>query len=266
MKDIGSADMAIDTSSIDATRTSLERLRAEMGHTQREMDDNLRGPWAKWASEQVWSSQQIQQQYLSQKLALQELLDRYEKGTSTLAGFKEQAYSMRGSMDLLNDSDLSQLDSAIASAEQRMKALGASSRSTLDSMRDELDRVRGNEEAIERRRMQSRQRELQAQIAEARAAGNGEAVRDLQQALGMLRTIQSEASVAREQAEREKRREPTQAAAPGAAAPPVATQQTAPATVIRLESARGSAVDVTVPTGQEDALLSILEQSGLRTI
>lgn len=265
IRGITGAELSIDTSGIEATRTSLERLQESMGKTQRELADNLRGPFAQWASEQIAQSQQIQQQYLKQKLALQELMDRYESGATTLAGFRQGAMSLKGSLDLLDDSDLSQLQSAIASAEQQMRSLGDSARGTLNSMRDELDRLRGNEEAIERRRMESRRRELQAQLAEARGSGNGQAVNDLQQAIGMLGTIQSEQRLAREQAERDNRREPTQTTGPAGAAQPAAAP-TAPSTVIRLESARGAAVDVAVPTGQEDALLSILEQAGMRTI
>src|SRR5690606_19001212 len=227
--------------------------------------DNLRGPFARWASENIQQSQQIQQQYLKQKLALQELMDRYESGATTLAGFRQGAMSLKGSLSLLDDSDLNQLESAIASAEQQMRSLGDSARGTLNSVRDELDRLRGDEEAIERRRMESRRRELQAQLAEARGSGNSQAVNDLQQAIGMLSSIESEQRLAREQAERDNRREPTQATGPDGATQPAAAPA-APSTVIRLESARGAAVDVAVPTGQEDALLSILEQAGMRTI
>ena len=265
IRGITGAELSIDTSGIEATRTSLERLQDSMAKTQRELADNLRGPFAQWASEQVAQSQQIQQQYLKQKLALQELMDRYERGATTLAGFRQGAMSLKGSLTLLDDSDLSQLQSAIASAEQQMRSLGDSARSTLDGVRDELDRVRGNEEAIERRRMESRRRELQAQLAEARGSGNSQAVNDLQQAIGMLSSIESEQRLAREQAERDNRREPTQAAGPAGAIQQAATPA-APSTVIRLESARGTAVDVAVPPGQEDALLSILEQAGMRTI
>lgn len=265
IRGITGAELSIDTSGIEATRTSLGRLQDSMAKTQRELADNLRGPFAQWASEQIAQSQQIQQQYLKQKLALQELMDRYERGVTTLAGFRQGAMSLKGSLTLLDDSDLSQLQSAIASAEQQMRSLGDSARSTLDGVRDELDRVRGNEEAIERRRMESRRRELQAQLAEARGSGNSQAVNDLQQAIGMLSSIESEQRLAREQAERDNRREPTQATGPAGATQHAATPA-APSTVIRLESARGTAVDVAVPTGQEDALLSILEQAGMRTI
>lgn len=262
---LNTAQVSIDTSSIEATRASMERLRESMALTQRELDTGWRGPFAKWASEQIQQSQKIQAEYLQQKLALQELLERYESGTSTLAGFQQQAANIRNSLTLLDASDLDQLNSALAAAEQRMKALEDSSRSTLDTLRDELDRLRGDEEAIERRRMASRRRDLQAQLAEARAAGNTSAVSDLTQAISMLSAIESEQRLAREEEARKNRREAQAAQAPGAQQAST-TAPTAPATVIRLETTRGQSVDLSVPTGQEQALLGILEQAGLRSI
>lgn len=262
---LNTAQVSIDTSGIEATRASMERLRESMALTQRELDTGWRGPFAKWASEQIQQSQKIQSEYLQQKLALQELLERYESGTSTLAGFQQQAANIRNSLTLLDASDLDQLNSALAAAEQRMKALEDSSRSTLDTLRDELDRLRGDEEAIERRRMASRRRDLQAQLAEARASGNTSAVSDLTQAISMLSAIESEQRLAREEEARKNRREAQAAQAPGAQQAST-TAPTPPATVIRLETTRGQAVDLSVAAGQEQALLGILEQAGLRSI
>lgn len=262
---INRSDIAIDTSSIEATTASLQSLRKTMALTQRELDDNLRGPFARWASEQIHQSQKIQQDYLEQKLSLQKLMEAYESGAITLQAFRVQAASIRSSLKLLNESDLSQLDSALSSARQQMEGLGDSARATLDSLRDELDRLRGDEEAIERRRMASRRRDLQAQLAEARAAGNGQAVADLSRAIGMLSAIESEQRQTREETERKNRREAQAAQAPGSQAA-TASAPTAPTNIIRLEGPRGTAVDISVPGGQEQALLSILEQAGMRTI
>jgi len=44
------------------------------------------------------------------------------------------------------------------------------------------------------------------------------------------------------------------------------TTQAQPATVIRLESPRGSRVDVQVPAGQQTQLFDILADAGLRTL
>src|SRR5690606_22861807 len=138
LQGITNSDVSIDTSSIEATRATLARLREDMRYTQRELDDRLRNPFARWASEQVWQSQQIQEEYLQQKLALQDLMDRYERGTISLQGFRSEASRLRQTFTLLDQSDLSQLESAIASAKQQMQALGDSARNTLESVRDEL--------------------------------------------------------------------------------------------------------------------------------
>src|SRR5690606_31121768 len=220
---------------------------------------------ARGASEQPHQSQKIQQDYLENKPSLQKLMEAYANGSITLQGFRNQAANIRNSLTLLDESDLSQLDSALASVKQQMEAVGDSARDTLDSLRDELDRLRGDEEAIEQRRMASRRRDLQAQLAEARAAGNSQAVSDLTQAIGMLSTLESEQRLAREEEARKNRREAQAAQAPGASAATPSTPTT-PTTVIRLESPRGQAVDLSVPTGQEQALLSILEQAGMRSI
>ena len=95
-------------------------------------------------------------------------------------------------------------------------------------------------------------------MAEARAAGNGEALRNLGEAMSVLQSINNETR-------RSKREQPAQASAPGSDAPAV-QQSTQPSKVIRLETARGSSVDLTVGEGQEEALLGILEQAGLRSM
>jgi len=258
LKGISSVDVDLDTSSLEGTAASLNIVNDQLADLQNNLDNRMRGPFARWADETLFASRKLQEQFLEQKLALQRLMDGYEKGAVSLASFKVQAVGLKSSLDLLDASDFSELDSALESVKQQFESVADSAKGTLASIRDELDKVRGNEEAIERRRMQSRQAELQAQIAEAQAVGNLAAVADLRQALGMLRAIQSETELARETEARQQRREAVAAAAPEAAP--------TPSTIIRLETAQGRSVDVSVPTGQQDALLGILEQAGLRSV
>ena len=258
LKGISSVDVDLDTSSLEGTAASLAIVRDSLAGLQADLDDQFRGPFARWADETMYASRQLQQQFLEQKLQLQQLMDSYDKGAITLSSFQVQALGLKSSLDLLDASDFSELDSALASVRQQFESVADSAKGTLASIRDELDKVRGNEEAIERRRMQSRQAELQAQIAEAQAAGNQAAVADLRQALGMLRSIQSETELARQTEARQQRRDAVAAAAPEAAP--------SPSKIIRLESAQGRSVDVSVPAGQEGDLLGILEQAGLRSL
>ena len=260
LRGISNVDIDLDTSSLEGTAASLAIVNENLADLQSGLDDQFRGPFARWADETLFASGQLQKRFLEQKQSLQQLMERYDRGSISLASFQVAAHGAKAGLDLLDGSDFSALNSALDSVKQKMEAVGESARNTLGGVRDELDKLRGNEEAIERRRMQSRQRELQAQIAEARGAGNAAAVQDLQQALGMLRSIQSETELARETAAREQRRDAAASNAPAAA------QATQPTKIIRLESARGAGVDVAVPAGQEDALLGILEQAGLRSM
>ncbi|WP_321346471.1 tape measure protein [Halopseudomonas oceani] len=258
LKGISNVDIDLDTSSIDGTAASLNIVNDQLADIQDNLNDRFRSPFARWADETLAASRLIQRQFLDQKQTVQALMQEYEAGGNDLKDFAAKAKQARQELELLEDSDLQQLDAAIAGAQQRMQELGNSSRATLDSLRDELDRLQGNTEAIERRRLESRQRELQAQMAEAQAAGNEEAVRNIAEAMTLLQSITDETR-------RANRNAAGPATAPTAAAAPEAAAAT-PSKIIRLETARGSSVDVSVASGQEDALLGILEQAGLRSV
>lgn len=258
LKGISSVDIDLDTSSLEGTAASLALVNESLADLEGNLADQFRGPFARWADETLAASRLIQRQFLEQKQTVQALMQEYDAGGNDLQDFAAKAKKARQELELLEDSDLQQLDAAIAGAQQRMQELGNSSRTTLDSLRDELDRLQGNTEAIERRRLESRQRELQAQMAEAQAAGNEDAVRNLAEAMTLLQSITDETR-------RASRNAPGPATALAAAAAPEAPAAT-PSRVIRLETARGSAVDVSVAPGQEDALLGILEQAGLRSL
>lgn len=262
---LNNVDIKPDLSGVQGVQDALKRLREDMFYTNRELQDRFRKSFARWASQTVAGSQRIQKATLEQRLELERLMESYERGGGSIRQWLVHANSAKETLTLLDGADLDRLNAAIDAAKQRMTSFGDSARSTLDSLRDELDQLQGNEEAIERRRMARRRRELQMQIAEARAAGDTGAVGDLQQALGLLATLEAEQRLAREQAERDNRRAAQAAQVPGAQQAST-TAPAAPATVIRLETDRGRAVDVSVPVGQEDALLAVLEQAGLRSL
>lgn len=262
LQGITSTDWGIDTSSAERTAEALEEITRKAGELRRQLD--LAGSRAdgfeQWMAQTLIRSRQVQASYLEQKLSLQRLLEGYEDGSRSLPEFIASAKSAQQSMELLDESDLSQLESAIASAEQRMQQLGDASRNTLDGLRDELDRLQGNEEEIERRRYASRLRDLQAQLAEAQGAGDAASVANLTQSLSVLRQIQT---ATEEQRARQSLGRQGQGA--GGAAPQAATQE--PARIIRLETPRGRVVDVSVADAQsETGLLDLLAEAGLRTL
>lgn len=262
LRGISTAAPAIDTSSLEDTRRSLEQVGKAIADVQAGLSRPLSG-LGRWALETQRDSLNTQQAFLAQKASLQSLMHSYERGAISAQLFVKAAQGMKSTLGLLDDSDLSGLESAIDAATQRMKQMGDSTRSTLESLQDELDGLQGRTEDIERRRFAARQRELQAQLAEAQAGGDTQAVANAARALGLLRQIESESAQQRQAEEQKKRMEAQQATQPAA------TQQPAPAPskVIRLEVPGRGAVNVGVSSDADEAkLLTVLEQAGLRSV
>ncbi len=261
LRGITSVDLGIDTSGLDATRASLGRVSDELANVQAALNTVGLSGFSKFALESSRASLQTQQAYLGQKASLQSLMERYESGSMSLKSFVSAARGAASGLSLLDQSDLSSLESAIASAEQRMQALGDSTRSTLDSLQDELDNLEGREADIERRKFAARQRDLQAQLAEAQASGDATAIGNATRALGLLRQVEAATAQQRQREEQQKR---VEAAAQQPAA--AARQPAAPTKIIRLES-RGKTVDIPVANDREETnLLAVLEDAGLRSL
>ncbi|QMV65193.1 phage tail length tape measure family protein [Pseudomonas berkeleyensis] len=262
LRGISTAAPAIDTSSLEDTRRSLEQVGKAIADVQAGLSRPLSG-LGRWALETQRDSLKTQEAFLAQKASLQSLMHSYERGAISAQRFVKAAQGMKSTLGLLDDSDLSGLESAIDAATQRMKQMGDSTRSTLESLQDELDGLQGRQDDIERRRFAARQRELQAQLAEAQAGGDTQAVANAARALGLLRQIESESAQQRQAEEQKKRMEAQQATQPAA------TQQPAPAPskVIRLEVPGRGAVNVGVSSDADEAkLLTVLEQAGLRSV
>ncbi|GAD62644.1 tape measure protein [Aquipseudomonas alcaligenes] len=260
LRGIKSADMELDTSSLEATARSLQKVNDQLAATDAALSNPLTSSLGKWAANMQRTSLQTQQAYLGQKASLQSLMDGYERGDITLAKFVSRAKGARSALGLLDDSDLSALESAIKSAEQQMEQLGQSTRSTLEGLQDELDGLEGRDAEIQRRRFAARQRDLQAQLAEAQASGDANAVSNASRALGVLRQIEAATEQNRVREEQKKRVEAEQKASPSQ------EQSSTPSKVIRLELG-GKSVDVAVKSdAEETALLSILEDAALRSM
>ncbi|MDF5938670.1 hypothetical protein P4234_12850 [Pseudomonas aeruginosa] len=188
-------------------------------------------------------------------------MDDYERGTMKLGDFVSAAKGARNGLSLLNDSDMRQLESAIEAANQKIQQLKEGSKSTLVSLREELAGLRGEQEAVDRSRFNSRKAELQQQLAEAQGSGDMNAVQNLMTALATLQQIQAETDAKRQREEQQKRVD-EQNAAKAAAAPPASSPASSPPPrVVRFETPRG-AVDVAVASEQDETnLLGVLEQA-----
>jgi tape measure domain-containing protein len=258
LRGIKKADIGIDTSSLESTQQSLERVNKQLGDLQAAAARPM-SSLGKWALETQQSSLNTQKAFLGEKAQLQSLLEEYEKGGMSAKSFIKAAQGARASLSLLDDADLSSLESAIASAQQRMEQMASSTRSTLESLQDELDGLQGRQEEIDRRRFAARQRELQAQMEEANASGDMNTVSNLQRSISVLKQIQSETEQQRQREQQQKRIDTQQKSQPTPAAQP--------AKVIRLELAGRKSVDVSVASASDEtALLSLLEDVSKRSL
>jgi len=258
LRGIKNTDISLDTSSAEKTGEALARVREEALGLQAELgrSGSRASGFGIWMRETALRSREVQAEFLAQKLRLQELTEGYSSGALSAADFARGARSAKNELTLLDESDLSSLESSIESAEQQMKQLGDSSRSTLESLQDELDKLEGREADAERRRFAARQRELEVQLDAAQAAGDRNAVANAQRSISVLRQIEAATAQKRQQDEQQKRLTPT---APAAAA--------GPQKVIRLETTRGKAVEVAVNSAADETnLLGILEEAGMRTL
>ncbi len=264
LQGISKVEPAFDTSSLEKTTESLNKSRNAIAMYQSElgMMGSRASGFGIWAMETLERSERVKESYLSQKFALQQLQRSYEKGAISAKAFAAAAGNARERFNLLDESDLSALEGAVDAAKQKMDQLADSTKSTLDSLNDELLQLKGTQEEIEKSKMDSRRRDLQSQLAEARKDGDDRAVRNLQKALSTLSEIESE----RERAARNKKAEEAKAEAEKAAAKPAATQKQEPTKIIKLQVG-GQSVNVGVESSRDEtALLDILAQAGLRSM
>ncbi len=264
MRGISTVDLSIDTSSLDATSRSLAKVSEQLARIKAESGVGMSG-FGRWAMDTQRASLEIQAAYLEQKRSLQSLMDDYERGTMKLGDFVSAAKGARNGLSLLNDSDMRQLESAIEAANQKIQQLKEGSKSTLVSLREELAGLRGEQEAVDRSRFNSRKAELQQQLAEAQGSGDMSAVQNLMTALATLQQIQAETDAKRQREEQQKRVDEQNAAKAVAAPPASSPVSSPPPRVVRFETPRG-AVDVAVASEQDETnLLGVLEQASMRT-
>ena len=261
LNQITESDTRTLESDMESLRHTLEQTVAqiqEMGQGFRGLDTSGLGEWMYNTKK---TSLEVKESFLEQKLAFEQLMQAWENGELTARAFSAQAAEAAESLDLLDQQDMDSLNRALVQAERQMRSLQDSSRSTLESLQDELDRLEGNTTAIEKRRYESRKRDLEQQLADAQKIGNSKAVVNLQQALSLNSEVFQKTNKKRLSEERQQRQREIEKQKPD-------NQQqkqpsSAPSKVIRLEYPGGS-VNVGVEQGDDIKLLRALKQAGMR--
>ena len=248
-------------------QTQLEAAREEMAHLQTVVSSDPTGIGS-WMLETGKNAAYAKEQFLEQTIALEQLLQGFEKGTVSAQQMAAAGSSVATQMDLLNQQDLDRLNSAIEQAESSMRSLSDSTRNTLEGLQDELDRLQGNTDQIQQRQFESRQRQLKQQLAQAQHQGDNDAINNLQQALNINQQINTEKRKQNLQQKREnlqQKAQQRQQEKPRITQPRQSAQGKSHDKVIRLEYPGGS-VNVGVNGSDEGKLLEALKNAGMRSV
>jgi hypothetical protein len=161
-----------------------------------------------------------EKQYVSQLKTVRDLEAGLASGAVSMRDYAVRAEAAIRQSDLLNEQDLSGLRAGIEQARAQMESLRDSTANTLGTLQDELDRLRGNTEAIEQRRFQEQIQQLQDQLQYAEAVGDQQSIRNARQALDLAKQIKAEkdreiqaAQAERAARDRERQKELQQASA-----------------------------------------------------
>lgn len=209
--------------------------------------------------------------FSEQKAAYLELVQAMERGDLQGAELIRAAeYGIRA-FDQLDQTDLSALEGAIRSARDEMESLTESANNALGSLQDELDRLRGNTDAIEERRYQEKKAELEAALREAEAAGNTEAAKRLRESLGVLQEIRRERQrQAEEEAkiaqQRQAQNEQSSLSEQRASRPESSNNSNAGQQQVQITLPSGKTVNFSGGEDDANAFLEYLEETGQRTI
>ncbi|MEL4264132.1 tape measure protein [Shewanella xiamenensis] len=142
-----------------------------------------------WALETEKAGKIAERAYYRQKLELLNLVDALDNADSANLSIIDSATRATKALDLVNDQDMSLLNSALSSAKQRMDSLRDSAESTLKSLQDELDGYLGRQDQIEKRRYQEQIADLKQQLAAAERTGDKQLIADLQEAERTLKQV-----------------------------------------------------------------------------
>jgi len=199
--------------------------------------------------------------YSEQKQKFEQYLGALQSGEGVTQGLINQAQNATQWMGLLGEQDLAQLRGALDDANAKLVQMQDAASNTLDQLQTELDRLQGNQDAINQRDYENKRQELQNAIEEAKRYGNQEAVRQYTEALRVLEEVRRE----KQKQTTEQRKASTSA---GSSSDNGRTQSASPGstTTIKLQSASGNkSVSLNGEPDAVNRLLSVLEDAGLRS-
>ncbi|WP_191237435.1 hypothetical protein [Cobetia marina] len=176
---------------IDTQAEGIEGMQdriAELDHEIGDLRDNLATRldstgFTAWMTDLATTSRQTEIAFLEQKIAVESLTDQIEAGRAPASALSQDMDDLSSRFDLLDESDLSGLESAIQSVRSQVESLSDSVSDTLASLRSELASLQGDSAQVEALRYQQQQTELQEALNAARALGDAQTISAAQESL-----------------------------------------------------------------------------------
>ena len=219
----------------DFSAQSADELRQRYEELERSIVQNTLVSDVWWEQLARTSNQGFlrEQKIIDETLALREYTEELESNGITLDRVNHIARQSQYAFSELGDEQLDPLLSAIDSARDRITSLRDDVNSTLGSLRDELDQLNDNQTAIEQRRYEQQQADLEAKLEAAEQANDQAAIKSAKESLRLSQEIYrtKQAQFKAEQKEREaqakhRRSEPANSSAPASSSSQTSTVTT----------------------------------------
>ncbi|MFB2705431.1 hypothetical protein [Marinobacter shengliensis] len=185
MKIGGNAFVNEAESATEALERARQRTEELASARRRLMSNSL----AAWFADTALAASEVEQQFWSQAVAMENLQEKIESGTFSMDQLNRMSDTAANRFDLLDDQRLNGLQGAIDAARQKLESLTATADNTLSSLQQRLADIRGDTEEAQRIQYETERQRLQEQLKLAQQAGADEAAADYQKSLDTLEEI-----------------------------------------------------------------------------
>ena len=165
--------------------SELERMQNRLDQIKQQSieSQNWSGLFAQAFGRVERAANEAEGAYLSQKIALEKLVEQFEKGEVSADWLTEATWKLESQFGMLNDADLSRLESAIDSVKSRTDALNDSLENTVSNLEKDIANLKGQQDVVEEMNHKERVAELEHQKQLAQMSGDAKALELAQQAL-----------------------------------------------------------------------------------
>ncbi|MCE0759241.1 hypothetical protein LWH94_08480 [Marinobacter sp. G11] len=257
----------------ESAAEALERAQKRTDELDRSRRRLMSSSIAAWFADTALAAAEVEEQFWAQAVAMENLQGKIESGTMSLDQLNRLSGTAANRFNLLDNTRLNNLESAIDAAKQKLESLTSTADNTLSSLRQRLADIRGDTEEAQRIQYETERQRLQEQLKLAQQAGADEAAADYQQSLDTLEQIyqieqrnRREEQNAREREAADRAREQQLAEIERQRAERELKQPTQRTTQNRTETVKTITVtlggqDFRVLASDEDALLRALENA-----